>query len=135
MNENRSSTRHKTFFRGRIYFDNRRTSIDCLIRDMSHDGARLELPTDAAVPDVIELFMPHKNETKRSRVQWRVGREIGVSFALEASKPAKPASAPAADLVERVQRLEQELAALHQMFDEFRRASKTDEEADAGAAA
>ena len=40
MKERRSSARQKSFLQGRIYFNNRRSSVDCLIRDYSETGAR-----------------------------------------------------------------------------------------------
>ena len=39
--ERRKVSRHKSFLRGMIYFYNRRSVVDCLIRDISPYGARL----------------------------------------------------------------------------------------------
>jgi hypothetical protein len=39
MSERRTSSRQKAFLQGRIFFNNRRTSVDCLIRDISEQGA------------------------------------------------------------------------------------------------
>ena len=39
MQEKRSSGRQKSFLQGRIFFTHRRNSIDCLIRDISDQGA------------------------------------------------------------------------------------------------
>ena len=41
MSERRISTRQKSFLRGCIQFNHRRTTIDCLVRDISDTGARL----------------------------------------------------------------------------------------------
>ena len=35
MNDRRTRTRQKSFLQGRIFFNNRRASLDCLVRDFS----------------------------------------------------------------------------------------------------
>ena len=42
MIERRSIVRHKTFINGRIYFNNRLSSMDCIVRDLTDNGSRLE---------------------------------------------------------------------------------------------
>jgi hypothetical protein len=41
MAERRRSVRKKSFLRGCVYFNKRRSAIDCLIRDISDQGARI----------------------------------------------------------------------------------------------
>jgi len=41
--------------RGCIYFNNRRSAVDCLIRDLSTAGARLIFSAAVNVPDAIDL--------------------------------------------------------------------------------
>ncbi|MFL6934868.1 MAG: hypothetical protein ACJ8EJ_09505, partial [Xanthobacteraceae bacterium] len=38
--QRRKSSRQKSFLHGCIYFNNRRSAVDCLIRDISREGAR-----------------------------------------------------------------------------------------------
>ena len=52
MTERRSVSRQKSFLQGRIFFNNRRTSVDCLIRDISPYGARLIFSDAVTTPDV-----------------------------------------------------------------------------------
>src|SRR3989304_2702125 len=105
----RKAVRQKSFLRGMIYFNNRRSSFDCLIRDITPEGARLVFSSAVTTPDVIELHVPHKEQTLSARVMWRNGEEIGVSFA-QAATTDQPAEA--GDLSQRVARLEGEIAAL-----------------------
>ena len=37
------AVRQRTFLKGKLYYDNRRGSIECVVRDMSASGARLTL--------------------------------------------------------------------------------------------
>jgi len=121
MAERRSAARQKSFLQGRIYFNNRRSTVDCLIRDYSETGARLKFSETIAVPEAIELFIPNREEVHRARVQWRSGNEMGISFDEEARAPSiAPDAAQQGDVAARVQRLETELAALKRVVNELR---------------
>jgi hypothetical protein len=82
MVERRSSARKKSFLQGRIYYNNQRSSVDCLVRDFSEQGAKLVFSDAVAIPDLVELYLPGKDEVHRVRLQWRKGEEIGVGFGL-----------------------------------------------------
>jgi len=71
VEEPKIATRQRTFLKGTLYYDNRRGSIECVVRDMSDSGARLTFDHPANVPDNVELFIPNKNQTLRARVQRR----------------------------------------------------------------
>jgi hypothetical protein len=121
MAERRSSTRQKSFLQGRIYFNNRRSSVDCLIRDYSETGARLKFSESIAVPEAIELYIPNKEEIRRARVQWRSGDEMGIAFGEEARSPsAVHDGAGQGDLATRVQALETEVATLKRLLNELK---------------
>ena len=119
--EKRSESRKKTFMKGRILFNGGASSMDCLIRDMSEHGARLELTDTAILPEVFDLYILHKDTTYRSNVRWRNGGNFGVSFGnvarSEAPAPA-PASAPVdvAALQRRILELEVENATLRSLI-------------------
>lgn len=116
MMERRKVSRQKSFLRGCIYFNNRRSAVDCLIRDISSHGARLVFSDPAAVPDVVDLYIPQKDQTLRSRVQWRHGREAGVSFERAADTASVKAPKQQGDLTQRVAKLELEITALKRML-------------------
>ena len=113
MNERRQDIRRKTFLRGRILFNAGRSAVDCLIRDISATGARLIFSDAVSVPDLVELYIPQKEQTLMARVEWRHGDEVGIAFvnAVQASDDAVDNG-----LAERVERLEAEVAALKKML-------------------
>ena len=115
MGERRIVSRKKSFLRGCIYFNNRRSSVDCLIRDISEQGARLIFSSTIAIPDVVDLYVPQKEQTLRAHVQWRHGDEIGVAFPEEAHMP-ELATPEDADVGERLHKLEAEVAALRRII-------------------
>jgi hypothetical protein len=120
MAERRSSARQKSFLQGRIYFNNRRSSVDCLIRDYSETGAKLKFSESVAVPEAIELYIPNKEEIHRARVQWRSGDEMGIAFGDEVRSPSVVHDAGQDDLATRVQTLETEVASLKRALNELR---------------
>jgi hypothetical protein len=115
MSERRVATRQKSFLRGRVIFNNRRSAVDCLVRDISDTGARLIFSSTIAIPDVADLYIPQKEQTLVIRVEWRHGDEVGVSFPQAGHAPEPAASTESDDLGERVQKLEAEIAALRRI--------------------
>jgi hypothetical protein len=122
MIERRVLIRHKTFIKGRIYFNNRLSSMDCIVRDVTEKGARLQVSESVALPDTFELYLPNKDEHFRAQAMWRKGDQIGVSWTPEAAFRQKSESGGHGEhsLADRVARLEQEVAALQRRFDNLR---------------
>jgi hypothetical protein len=117
--ERRTLLRKRSFLQGRLYFNIRRSSLDCLVRDISDQGAKLKVSDSIAIPEFVELHIPNKDETYRAKVQWRTGFEIGVTFENEHESPSIVPGAAPADLPERVRRLEAEVASLHRKLNEL----------------
>jgi hypothetical protein len=116
MNERRTAPRQKSFLRGCIYFNNRRSAVDCLVRDISDTGARLIFSSTVAIPDIADLYIPQKEQTLRVHVQWRHGDEAGVTFANVTHTPETAASSEINELGERIHKLEAEIASLRRII-------------------
>jgi hypothetical protein len=121
--ERRRMARQKSLLRGTIHFNNRRSALDCLIRDISRYGARLTFSDAVTVPDVLELHIPQKNQTLRTHVIWRRGQEVGVAF----TNDTVDGFGETGDLAERVQHLEAEVAALKRLLRQFKAAGAPQE--------
>ncbi len=94
MAERRAITRQRTFLNGRLAFQNGNSSEDCLVRDFTDAGAKIELPHPHA-PDSFELTIPSRDFRASARVAWRSGARIGV--ALTVAPPAPVVAKPARD--------------------------------------
>ncbi len=103
MAEPRKSTRQRTMLGAKIIFNNRMSTLDCRIRNISSEGAKILLGDQYAIPQVFEFHVAHKDETFRARVIWRHDNEVGLEF-LEDPRAAKGP----ADALTRVQDLERE---------------------------
>jgi PilZ domain len=125
--ERRKTSRQRSFLRGMVHFNNQRSVLDCLIRDISPYGARLVFSDTVTIPDVLELYIPQKEQTLRVHVVWRHGEEVGVMFAqiAELENPAE-----VGEIAERVARLETEVAALKRALKRLRSDAVQEFEAD-----
>jgi hypothetical protein len=80
MRERRAFIRGRTYLGGRLAFNNQYCTIDCLVRNMSQNGAKLVFEGTALLPGEFDLMLPQKSETRRARIVWRQQDEAGVSF-------------------------------------------------------
>lgn len=62
-----------------IVFDGGRSRMDCVIRNLSDGGAKLEVAAVRGIPDRFELQVP-KHRPQRCQVAWRALKEVGVQF-------------------------------------------------------
>jgi hypothetical protein len=118
MSERRVAPRQKSFLRGCIYFNNRRSVMDCLVRDLTEDGARIIFSHAVNVPDVVELYIPQKEQTLRAHVKWRRGDDVGLDFI---DRETAASVSPEAELAKRVAQLEAEVTALKKMVRQIKR--------------
>jgi hypothetical protein len=107
--ERRRSVRHRTFIGGQVIFNQRQSTLDCTIRNLSEDGALIVLSDSVVTPDLFELYFPLKREHRMVRSRWRDGERQGVAFTDSAKPDAEPVPL---DLARRIRQLEQENAAL-----------------------
>lgn len=115
--EKRSAPRLRSFLKGKAIFNNRQSTLDCLVRDISPAGARLEVSNAVLLPDTFDLYVPQKETTFRVRISWRAEGELGVEFE---HAPGQTSHPPKDDLPARVHELEVELAALRMLVAQVR---------------
>jgi uncharacterized protein YceH (UPF0502 family) len=111
MTELRQYRRTKSFLRGLIYDCRKRGAMDCMIRDLSEDGARIALSQTVALPEVIELDIPQRELRRRARVVWRRNDEVGLCFS-QVDRVPDVAAMTAEDITARIGMLEAEIALL-----------------------
>ena len=107
--ERRRSARSRTLIGGKVIFNQRQSTLDCTVRNLSEDGALLVFPDSVALPELFELYFPLKRESRMVRSRWRDSARVGVSFAAAAKQDDAPVQL---DLMRRLRQLEQENATL-----------------------
>jgi hypothetical protein len=79
MEEHRISHRRRTLKQGKIVLSDR-VVLDCLIRDISAGGARLEFGAPTTLPDAFRLLVTASNLLIPAALAWQRGLVVGVRF-------------------------------------------------------
>jgi hypothetical protein len=79
MVKTRIAPRHRVSKLATIKFTGGRP-VDCVVRDLSLTGAKIEVPTQVGVPKCFVLAIPEDGLRLLCRVAWRKEFQIGVSF-------------------------------------------------------
>jgi hypothetical protein len=90
MEERRESHRSRTYRGGKILFNNRRSVIDCTIRNLSPEGACLQVES-VVVPAEFDLLIDGEEAPRPCRLVWQSDHRVGVEF------EHRPADAPPSD--------------------------------------
>ena len=80
MNERRTCLRRRVFYGGRIAFNSRQSTMDCLIRNLSSEGARVEFGGTRLITDEVDLTIERKGMAFAARMIWRRGDHAGFVF-------------------------------------------------------
>jgi hypothetical protein len=77
---NRREQFRRTVLKGaRIIFNERQSTLNCRVRDMTDGGARLDLSTQQLLPHEFELQVSG-SLTRRCGLRWAQGNFVGVRF-------------------------------------------------------
>lgn len=77
--EHRRSNRRRQLKSAIVAFNYRRSTIPCVVREISETGARLEGPGNM-IPEAFELLIEIDGLEAQCRVVWRKPDEVGVTF-------------------------------------------------------
>lgn len=81
--ERRQHQRMRTFKGGKVIFGKRLCTYDCVVRDRSETGARLQIVAPEFVPNSFFLNIPKDGYERAAIVKHRSGSEIGVELSPE----------------------------------------------------
>lgn len=80
MRDRRKSARRRSYLGGVLGFNRRIPAMECLVRNFSDRGAKLEFANSVTVPDLFDLTIRHKQRTLQARLCWQNANEAGVVF-------------------------------------------------------
>lgn len=80
MGDKRSATRQRTYKGGLITFDAGRSTITCLVCNLSTSGACLAVETPVGIPATFKLVFSSGGPPRDCRVVWSQASRIGVEF-------------------------------------------------------
>ncbi|MBX9828551.1 MAG: PAS-domain containing protein, partial [Xanthobacteraceae bacterium] len=87
MNERRTIHRGRTLLGGQIVFNAGRSAIDCQVRNLTDDGACLEVVSQAGIPTQFQLTLAGDREPRDCKMIWQSDHRMGVSFAQRLDPP------------------------------------------------
>jgi hypothetical protein len=80
MQERRKVARHRMLREGKILLNDRRSVIDCVVRNLSEAGACLQVASVIGIPPTFDLQIDHGPTTQSCRAIWHGQNRIGVEF-------------------------------------------------------
>jgi hypothetical protein len=80
MIERRQSTRARVIYGAVIAYNGRQSTVDCVVRNFSEDGAKVEFDNSAQLPDAVDLLITKKNRAFIAKITWRHANEAGLAF-------------------------------------------------------
>ena len=105
MSDTRKVERVRSLLRGQVIFNKASSTIDCVVRNISSAGARLEIADSMALPAEFELDIPHKGRSFRARIVWRADNLVGVEMVdSRTAAPVTDANETDADRCDRLMR-------------------------------
>jgi hypothetical protein len=94
--ERRNSERKRTLLQGRVVFNNRFSTIECTVKDLSGTGAQIVFEHPTEIPRQVELEVPSRGLAVRCEVRWSRDKRHGLMFMppQSAASPPRPQAAP-----------------------------------------
>jgi hypothetical protein len=83
MPERRHHPRSRVFYGGMIAFNARNSTLDCVVRNFSPRGAKIEFENAAMLPDSVDFEIARKGLTCLAHLVWRDRNTAGLLFCEE----------------------------------------------------
>jgi hypothetical protein len=90
MEERRKARRQRTCLGGRIAFRERYSTMECIVRDLTAEGARIAFPHPVLLPQEFDFAIEHKGLRRHARIIWRMTSVVGVGFDGLPAQPLVP---------------------------------------------
>lgn len=78
--QNRNEPRRRTYLGGQIIFNGGKSTIECLLRNLSDRGTLLTMTSTIGVPNSFTLHIKQRDERLPATVIWRDQTSLGVAF-------------------------------------------------------
>ena len=87
MSSIESGTHGRTFLVGKLTFNFGGSSIDCIVRRLSDEGATVELASALGIPEHFQLLIPSEGRQRPCRRVWQSDRQLGLKFEADKAEP------------------------------------------------
>jgi diguanylate cyclase (GGDEF)-like protein len=80
MDERRQESRRRTLKAGKIVFNNKRSVFDCLVRNLSENGACLQIDSSIDLPTEFDLYIRGEPGKRSCHLVWLSDTRAGIDF-------------------------------------------------------
>ena len=80
MEERRTDPRQRVLKGAKIVFNDKRSVINCTIRNLSETGARVQVESQSGIPTYFDLLIEGEERYRHCRLMWRMDHSLGLSF-------------------------------------------------------
>jgi hypothetical protein len=81
--ERRQHPRNRVYYGGMVAFNARNSTLDCLVRNFSPRGAKIEFENSAMLPDRVDFEVARRGLSCLARLVWRDQNTAGLMFSEE----------------------------------------------------
>jgi hypothetical protein len=83
MLERRQLPRNRVYYGGMVAFNARNSTLDCVVRNFSQRGAKIEFENSATLPDRVDFEVARRGLSCLARLVWREQNTAGLMFSEE----------------------------------------------------
>ncbi len=87
MQDRRQNVRDKVFLGGLAEVNERGSTMDCVVRNISERGACVEIDETARLPENLSLSIPRRGRSFLARMIWRHANLVGLAFRTMVADP------------------------------------------------
>jgi PilZ domain len=81
--ERRQYQRNRVYYGGMLAFNARNSTLDCVVRNFSQRGAKIEFENSAMLPDRVDFEVARRGLSCLARLVWRDQNAAGLMFSEE----------------------------------------------------
>ncbi|MGD2134362.1 MAG: PilZ domain-containing protein [Maricaulaceae bacterium] len=87
MDDRRNEQRRRALKGAAVWFNDRASTVDVVVRDLSENGCRIKSDAYAWLPKNFELSLGNGAIIEKAEVTWRRDGEVGVRFVSADASP------------------------------------------------
>ena len=80
MLERRQYPRNRVYYGGLVAFNARNSTLDCVVRNFSQRGAKIEFENSAVLPDRVDFEVARRGLSCLARLVWRDQTAAGLMY-------------------------------------------------------
>jgi PilZ domain len=119
MLERRLHHRSRVYYGGVIAFNARNSTLDCVVRNFSPHGAKIEFENSAMFPDRVDFEIERRGLSCRAHLVWRDRNAAGLAFSNVQETVRETSDVIPLDLARKLRATERANRQLQSRLDQF----------------